>query len=297
MNALQEIEILDMLSGNATAPPAWQDCTDIAVEMADGRLTRGLAALVGAIGQEAFSCRLIELLTAAAAIDQFNMITLDEADEACCVYTWHRARADLGANLVGRYVEGRFHTRDPALAALRRPQLARLRMGVLLREQIEDDWYRRFFFDEAKLGGKLSILEQNTSHGIYQNFYSPAGISSFSPREMQNLATLSEVVSQCVIRHRDLTAPRINIHHKPDREEVARLLAKRAPTLAPRELDVCSRIVTGYTTEAIALNLGIAQNSVATYRKRAYAKLRICSQHELFLLCLGTNAIAPLSRP
>ncbi len=286
-----------MLTGSAAAPPAWQDCTDIVTDMADGRLTRGVAALVGAIGQQTFSCRLVELLTAAAAIDQFNMITLDASDTAHCVYTWHRARADLGANLVGRYVDGRFHTRDPALTALRRPQSARLRMGVLLREQIEDDWYRSFFFDDAKLGGKLSILEQGAPLGIYQNFYSAAGASSFSPREMENLARLSEVVSQCVIRHRELTAPHVDSRRRPSKDEVSHLLAERAPTLAARELEVCSRIVTGYTTEAIALDLGIAQNSVATYRKRAYAKLRICSQHELFLLCLGGRITPPPSGP
>ncbi|TAN74545.1 MAG: LuxR family transcriptional regulator, partial [Magnetospirillum sp.] len=138
-------------------------------------------------------------------------------------------------------------------------------------------------------------LEQNSSHGIYQNFYSPAGTATFSPREMENLARLSEVISQCVIRHRDLTTPRIAPGRPPSRDEVARLLADRAPTLAPRELEVCSGIVTGYTTEAIALNLGIAQNSVATYRKRAYAKLGICSQHELFLLCLDGRATPPPS--
>lgn len=250
---------------------------------ADASLTRGLAALVGAIGLESFPTRLIELLTAAAAIDQFNMIALDPDDQAESLYTWHRYRPEMTSSLVSRYLDGRFYQRDPALERLRRPHASALRMGVLRREEIEDDWYRRFFFDDAELGGKLSILEQGDSRGIYQNFYSGAAGSAFSPREMENLAWLAETVSQCVLRHRDLTAAPA----KPRREDVARLLASRATDLTARERDVCSRILTGYSTEAIALDLGVTAHSVATYRKRAYAKLGICSQHELFMLCLG----------
>ncbi|MFL9894820.1 helix-turn-helix transcriptional regulator [Paraburkholderia strydomiana] len=54
--------------------------------------------------------------------------------------------------------------------------------------------------------------------------------------------------------------------------------------LTARERTVCLGILTGYTSEAIALNLGISINSVLTYRKRIYEKLRITSQNELFML-------------
>ena len=69
-----------------------------------------------------------------------------------------------------------------------------------------------------------------------------------------------------------------------------RALAARALPLTDREQDVCARIVAGYSSEAIALDLGLAASSVATYRKRAYAKLGICSQHDLFALCWGGDA-------
>jgi len=56
--------------------------------------------------------------------------------------------------------------------------------------------------------------------------------------------------------------------------------------LTRRERQVCERIMLGYTTTGIGLDLDIAPTSVATYRKRAYAKLSISSQNELFALCL-----------
>jgi DNA-binding CsgD family transcriptional regulator len=52
--------------------------------------------------------------------------------------------------------------------------------------------------------------------------------------------------------------------------------------LSPREAEICAHIVLGYSALAISLNLGISVNTVTTHRKRAYGKLRVCSQNELF---------------
>jgi DNA-binding CsgD family transcriptional regulator len=54
--------------------------------------------------------------------------------------------------------------------------------------------------------------------------------------------------------------------------------------LTERELDVCARVIIGMTTEAIALELDLRAPTVATYRKRAYARLGISSHYEMFCL-------------
>jgi DNA-binding CsgD family transcriptional regulator len=59
--------------------------------------------------------------------------------------------------------------------------------------------------------------------------------------------------------------------------------------LTAREREVCERIVLGYTSIGIGLDLDIALSSVLTYRKRAYAKLGIGTQNELFALCLDAS--------
>ena len=60
-----------------------------------------------------------------------------------------------------------------------------------------------------------------------------------------------------------------------------RRIAALAPDMPGREVDVCVGIVRGQTSEAIALALKISTNTVLTYRKRAYGRLRISSQNEL----------------
>lgn len=274
--------------GGRPSSADWQDYSEIAARTGDGDLGRRLASVISAIGQERFETRLADLLGAAANLDQINVVSL-EGERSRPLFSWHRACPEMASFLVGQYVSERFFQRDPTLDRLTRSKRQGLCLGLMRRGQIEDDWYRRHFFDDAQLEGKLSILDQTSPHTIYQNYYFAAGNEAFSLREVENLARLAETASQCILRHLELRSPPTDPSPAhPDPAAVSRILARRAPSLTMREREVCSRIVTGYTSEAIALDLGITANSVATYRKRAYAKLEICSQHQLFLLCLDT---------
>jgi DNA-binding CsgD family transcriptional regulator len=77
-------------------------------------------------------------------------------------------------------------------------------------------------------------------------------------------------------------------------QSLCRLLnASSGPDLTPRQTEGCARIVLGYSILAISLELGITQNTVSTLRKRAYSRLGICSQNELFALCLEGFLNAP----
>jgi DNA-binding CsgD family transcriptional regulator len=72
------------------------------------------------------------------------------------------------------------------------------------------------------------------------------------------------------------------------------LRSARFAAITERERAVCIGILTGYTSESIALNLGISVNSVLTYRKRLYEKLKISSQSELFVLVMQAANEAPI---
>jgi len=62
------------------------------------------------------------------------------------------------------------------------------------------------------------------------------------------------------------------------------------------ERPVCARIVTGHSNEAIALDLGLSFHSVRTYRRRAYAKLNVTSQNELFAQILNAGIRGTMPR-
>jgi len=74
------------------------------------------------------------------------------------------------------------------------------------------------------------------------------------------------------------------------RDRIAAILMKSDLRLTLREVEVCTGILLGRTVEAIALDLGIRPASVATYRKRAYRRLGISAQNQLFALCFNELA-------
>ena len=71
-------------------------------------------------------------------------------------------------------------------------------------------------------------------------------------------------------------------------------------TLSAREREVMRFVLRGHSSESIGYNLGISLTTVKTHRKRAYAKLGIASQNELFSLFLtavgsGHGAEGPIA--
>ena len=51
--------------------------------------------------------------------------------------------------------------------------------------------------------------------------------------------------------------------------------------LSVRELQVSARILFGISALGISIDLGLGEDTIATYRKRLYARLSIGSRHEL----------------
>lgn len=67
-------------------------------------------------------------------------------------------------------------------------------------------------------------------------------------------------------------------------QDIEEKLRKMMPSLTRREAQVCARLLRGMSTPGIALDLAVREDSVATYRKRAYRRLYIGTQFELVQL-------------
>jgi DNA-binding CsgD family transcriptional regulator len=74
-------------------------------------------------------------------------------------------------------------------------------------------------------------------------------------------------------------------------DQIESTLKTQIPALTKRETQVCARILRGISTPGIAIDLGVREDSVATYRKRAYQRLSIGSRFELIQLFVGTAAL------
>ncbi|AJE46807.1 helix-turn-helix transcriptional regulator [Celeribacter indicus] len=78
-------------------------------------------------------------------------------------------------------------------------------------------------------------------------------------------------------------------------QEMEDCVAATFPELTRREVAVCARSILGVTAEGIALDLGIKQTSVVTYRRRAYTRLNISSINQLSTMLIQSSAARQLA--
>jgi DNA-binding CsgD family transcriptional regulator len=144
--------------------------------------------------------------------------------------------------------------------------------------------YRKIFFKDSDIVDKCATAIWVDDTCFYVNFYRVTSQGCFGDAERARLQTIAPAIGASVARHFQQAA-------RPD-QSLAALFATSAPlaALTPREQEVCRRILAGFSSEAISKGLGISLHSTLTYRKRAYQRLGISSQNELFAIVLDLLA-------
>ncbi|WP_024517200.1 helix-turn-helix transcriptional regulator [Bradyrhizobium sp. Tv2a-2] len=239
-----------------------------------------------AIGRPSFPQALIDTLRRVADVGHCMVFTFDGERATRCLLDV--GNIPTGADLGVAYA-GHFHLADPNRETIFRerersspivlPTFARRKYG---------ERYRKIFFEDSAIVDKFATAIWIESACFYVNFYRTTAQGRFAPGQIQRLMQVSPAIGAAVARHfrddiGDPAAP------EPDPfGKLASLFASCAPLtrLTEREKEVCLRILAGFSSEAISADLGIGLHSTLTYRKRAYDKLGISSQNELFAIAL-----------
>jgi len=105
---------------------------------------------------------------------------------------------------------------------------------------------------------------------------------AFTERQLIWLREIADTSIAALAKHAEFI-------HRPPRETV-NLASLRdiettiGTTVFPRrEAEVCARILYGLSTTGIALDIGVGEESVVTYRKRTFRRLGIATRRELLL--------------
>lgn len=176
-----------------------------------------------------------------------------------------------------------FRTRDPLGDILQIATSRQSTMRAINATEIQDVEYRDRLFLSAGIVGKLSFVQQLPDRVLSVSFYRDRTVGPFTSEDTARVSPIFGSVLASVERHIGLTTTKA-----PDCKTLTQLLqALPCPSpLSGREASVCARVLMGLSNEGAALDLGVSLNSIATYRRRAYAKLNISSQSELFSLVL-----------
>ncbi len=245
-----------------------------------------LATLVDAIGEDRFGPALARFLNELCGADHFAAFRLgkDELREvaACCVEPERTAR-----DRVETYVNQGWWKRDPAMTEAQRC------LGVVQPSIIHVD-----FSDDGYAAMRSSVYQGVRDrlllcgHGPNADF----GLSilrsdphaPFAGEAIEMVAHAAQLLMAVLGKHADLRERRPNVAQALTALEEIEACIVATSTLPRREAEVSARILYGLSSVGIALDLSVSEETVKTYRKRAYQRLAIGSERELltwYLAC------------
>lgn len=194
-------------------------------------------------------------------------------------------RQDGRVHSLARDYVHRSHIHDPFRSRCTPATIRSVELQGLAVNEIADTEYSRKFFIEPGIAGKISVILRRPDDAICLSLYRDRCEGSFGGEDLHRIDMIKSPLAAAFERHLDLKPKR----EMPTPAQMAASLqgGESGPALSGREAAVCVGVVTGHSNEAIALHLDLSINSVRTYRRRAYAKLQITSQNELFALILN----------
>ncbi len=249
-----------------------------------------LADVSLAVGNPAFGEVLLRAVNVVVPVDNCTVFSFQRKAPSGCLLSAGRD-SRLAVRLAEDYLAGGY-VDDPNLRYIEGDAPSH----VILRSSLDGvpEEFRRHFIEQAGIVDAVSCIASKGHRAVYCNFYRLAPSAMFEEQERAKLGRVLPIFANLTAVHYTLCGP-ILLHEQLTRlrtpEDEVRLLAERlGPSaldkLTEREREVCFRILLGYSSEAIALHLGVATSTIITYRKRAYEKLGIVSQNELFSLYL-----------
>lgn len=245
------------------------------------------AEVIEAIGTPRFDGKLIAALNRLTRADYLNIWIYSPREGMNQIGVASLGNTAAARSLTRAYVGG-YYKFDPNFSDMETPKRSR---KIIVRKlnlaACKSDEYRRKFFGQSELIDKIALIWYADHSSYNLNIYRLRGAQNYSDDDLDIISRYARLIVGIVRQH----CQHFNVHKDLRSGRILAFVQRVAnvaePPLTRRELDVIGRIALGAQAEAIALDLGIGFESVVTHRKRAYAKLGISSQSELFGLCIN----------
>ncbi|MBI5255008.1 MAG: helix-turn-helix transcriptional regulator [Burkholderiales bacterium] len=240
--------------------------------LADAGPQHGLGAVIGAIGRSDFACAGLQGLNAAGlkaaswSVYQVWRERLPVLHLSSSVGVADATQSCFRAYHDGLYrIDRSFDTVAPGHAAV-------LRMHA---DEAPNTAHREAIYRRHRVLERLSVVQRGDDGSLFAvNLYHHEHQGRFSEGECAGFASLAPLLLAAVQRHLALlpqpaAGPR-------------EALRARCPALTERELDVCERLLRGWSYDGIAADMGLSVATVKTYRARAFERLGMHFKSELF---------------
>ena len=254
-------------------------------------LDDSLAAVIDTLGEKDFPAQALRCINATLPVDFWSVYRLYANQPPRMYLSGSLGARDVSSDCFRRYQRGLYRedrtfsgARDLALGG--RPAMT-LWNEAEIPSPHRDQIYRRHGIQE-----RLSVVSAGDAQGLLAiNLYRYDSSGSYRDREIDAAQALAKSVLACVNKHLRMIGA-LGGAAAMTPLAARTLLLERSPTLTPRELDVCERLLRGWTYDGIALDLGLSATSVKTYRARAFDRLGIHFRNELVALALRGSRLA-----
>ncbi|SFG32493.1 helix-turn-helix transcriptional regulator [Neptunomonas qingdaonensis] len=223
------------------------------------------------IGSTEFNKAFIDLATGPLGADQCMVFSYGPRRPRCFLSYNDRPKGHARC-LAAKYILHGYIS-DPIQAYMQTiPEPSGIEIVPLdaLRGDMSDEYWKEYF-EAPGLVDKIDVLASQNGLHLSFNFYRYEESGPYGTAIRKRFETLGKVAAQLALLHYQ--------------SSVDHALEDPLQTLSEREQEVCRWILKGLTTDAIANEMDVSANTIATFRKRAYDKLSINSKTALFALC------------
>ncbi len=251
-----------------------------------------LPELIPALGRQEFPAEILRALQKPLGASHLSVFAFDRNMVPSLV----AAESIGGTRIAGKagkiYEDKILYRHDPNIRRVRSGDTGNTQALVfrLNAADISDFEYRRRIYDRFGLVERLSVIDQIGGMWFVENFYRDARMGRFSEAQLGFLSEVAAVLAALVGKHLAMNPPPAwQSYRRPRIDLMERRLRGLDASLTERQIQVCARALMGMTNTGIALDLGVGKPTVATLRRRAYARLNITSLNELFAKCLSNE--------
>lgn len=253
-----------------------------------------VAQLIGSIGTGDFAASYQAFAQRRLGVSRCHVFSFVNRSRPVCVLAQSNSAAvsKVAQSLASDYIGGDYHM-DPLLRRLEPAQ--GLWVTANYPQQPCGGYFRAKYYEHSRIAEEISILGRVRDRVIYAGLCRQEDEPAFSDAQVQLIHANAATVVSSIERHLEvltLAQPQpAALQGDPGRTvERRRVLFVRVRDalldcnrgITAREAEICAYIAQGYFVTGIGQMLGISANTVATHRKRAYRKLGISRQNELF---------------
>ncbi|NML60123.1 helix-turn-helix transcriptional regulator [Massilia sp. RP-1-19] len=249
----------------------------------------GLVAAIGQADNTTFAAEVLKTLAEPAKISQCTVFAYEFGNRPRTVSVADHRGGRFLRDVADAYAR-HYYLLDGNQRVITAAPQASSGSSLIIHQQNTDDidhaGYRAACYSDPNVCDRLSLMVQPADHiWLSVNLYRDRSYGNFEPGEIALVEALAPLIGHAARHH--------YVMHGQNQLGIPQLMLARVrrlcPSLAKRELDVVRGVLEGRTAAEIADLMGIKPTSVITYQKRAYQRLGISSQRQLFALCLSTD--------